>query len=56
MELDEEASEFTPEYHKGEWCTLGGIFCQEGYCNECAIHWGFFERILSYGTVEKRNG
>jgi hypothetical protein len=25
------------EYHKGEWCPMQGIFCQEGHCSGCDI-------------------
>jgi len=24
-------------YHKGQKCIIGSTFCQEGYCNTCAI-------------------
>ncbi len=27
------------EYHKGQFCAYKPIFCQEGYCCECAIYY-----------------
>jgi hypothetical protein len=26
------------EYHKGSFCEYASVFCQEGYCSECAIY------------------
>ena len=27
------------QYHKGQFCPHKAIFCQEGYCSECAIYY-----------------
>ena len=27
------------EYHKGQFCPYKSVFCQEGYCSECAIYY-----------------
>ena len=27
------------EYHKGQFCVYEPVFCQEGYCSECAIYY-----------------
>jgi len=27
------------EYHKGQFCAYKSVFCQEGYCSECAIYY-----------------
>jgi hypothetical protein len=34
------------EYHKGQPCVYSPVFCQEGYCSECAIY------AKHYFTVE----
>ena len=26
------------EYHKGEFCAHKPVWCQEGYCSQCAIY------------------
>ena len=31
------------EYHKGQFCAYKPVFCQEGYCSECAI---FYQNSL----------
>ena len=35
--LDTSIADNLSEYHKGEWCPVQGIFCQEGYCSGCDI-------------------
>lgn len=38
-------------YHKGEFCQINSILCQEGYCSECMI---YMERSLaSKSTTSK---
>ena len=30
--------EMNLQYHKGQFCPYKPVFCQEGYCSECAIY------------------
>lgn len=40
FELEREAfeEEMLGQNHKGEWCWLKDIFCQEGWCRDCQIY------------------
>ncbi len=35
------------QYHKGSPCVFSSIFCQEGYCSECAIYLDYSAKTIS---------
>ena len=50
-----DVNEVLPDYHKGNWCALRILFCQEGYCSECDTYWQFFRRLeLSWENIIER--
>jgi hypothetical protein len=37
-------------YHKGSFCIHNSVFCQEGYCSECAI---YFKKLSTMVQIQK---
>jgi hypothetical protein len=42
------------QYHKGQLCVYGSLFCQEGYCSECEISQNWV--LKQMGEIEIKSG
>ena len=38
MDVLEQIKELLLENHKAHWCPYDGLFCQEGYCEDCEVY------------------
>ena len=38
MDVLSQVEELLLENHKAHWCPYDGLFCQEGYCEDCGVY------------------